>query len=256
MRKRLVSWNVNGIRAVHKKGFLDFVRGYNPDILCIQETRAHEDQLPSELRHPDGYFSCFSSAEKRGYSGVALYTKDEPESVRFGFGTDKFDTEGRIIIADYPDFSLFDIYFPNGKSSAERLEFKLDFYSECLRQAEKLLADGRNVIICGDVNTAHKEIDLARPKANGKVSGFLPVERAWIDKLLDAGFVDSFRMFTKEGGYYSWYDLKSHARERNVGWRIDYFFVSEELAESVVSAEILAHIYGSDHCPVTLEIEL
>lgn len=252
---RLISWNVNGLRAIEKKGFLDFVNDSRPDILCIQETKAHEDQLSSPLRHPKGYFSYFSSAERRGYSGTALYSLTEPERIDYGFGVPEFDSEGRIIIAEYDDFKLYNIYFPNGKASKERLEFKMNFYGECLRQAAGDLDSGKGVIICGDVNTAHKEIDLARPKENSKISGFLDIEREWIDTLIDAGFKDSFRMFTSEGGYYSWWDLKSGARERNVGWRIDYFFVSENIAGRVKSASILSHIEGSDHCPVELEIE-
>lgn len=252
---KLVSWNVNGLRAVEKKGFLDFVQEFQPDILCVQETKSHEDQLSSAIRHPKGYFSYFSSAERKGYSGTALYSRNEPESIRYGFGVLEFDNEGRIIIADYDDFVLYDIYFPNGKMSKERLKFKMDFYEECLRQVSGDLDSGRSVIICGDVNTAHKEIDLSRPKENSKVSGFLDIEREWIDRLLDAGFKDSFRMFTKEGGYYSWWDLKSRARERNVGWRIDYFFVSENMAGRVKSASILSQVEGSDHCPVELELE-
>ena len=252
---KLVSWNVNGLRAVEKKGFLDFVQEFQPDILCIQETKSHEDQLSSAIRHPKGYFSYFSSAERKGYSGTALYSRTEPESIRYGFGVPEFDNEGRIIISDYDDFVLYDIYFPNGKMSKERLKFKMDFYEECLRQVSRDLDSGRSVIICGDVNTAHKEIDLSRPKENSKVSGFLDIEREWIDRLLDAGFKDSFRMFTTEGGYYSWWDLKSRARERNVGWRIDYFFVSENMAGRVKSASILSQVEGSDHCPVELELE-
>ena len=252
---KLVSWNVNGLRAVEKKGFLDFINNYHPDILCIQETKGHEDQLSSSLRHPKGYFSYFSSADRKGYSGTALYSLAEPESVGYGFGNPEFDGEGRIIRAEYDDFMLYNIYFPNGKASKERLRFKMDFYEECLRRVTADLDSGKNVIICGDVNTAHKEIDLARPKENSKVSGFLDIERKWIDRLLDAGFKDSFRMFTTEGGYYSWWDLKSRARERNVGWRIDYFFVSGNLAGRVKSASILSHIEGSDHCPVEIELD-
>lgn len=251
---KLVSWNVNGLRAVEKKGFLDFLNNYHPDILCVQETRAHENQLGSSIRHPRDYFSYFCSAEKKGYSGTALYSLCKPRSVSCGFGVSEFDREGRVIIAEYDSFLLYNIYFPNGKMSKQRLDYKMAFYEECLHQVLKDLKSGKDVIICGDVNTAHKEIDLARPKANFKVSGFLDIEREWIDRLLDAGFIDSFRMFTGEGGYYTWWDQKSKARERNVGWRIDYFFVSVGLAEKIKSASILSHIEGSDHCPVKLEI--
>lgn len=251
---KMVSWNVNGLRAIEKKGFLDFVNNYHPDIICIQETKAHEDQLSSSIRHPKGYFSYFCSAERKGYSGTALYSRSEPENVSYGFGVSQFDNEGRIIIAEYGGFTLYNIYFPNGKMSKERLDYKMAFYEECLNQVKRDLDSGREVIICGDVNTAHQEIDLARPKENSKVSGFLDIERKWIDRLLDTGFRDSFRMFTSEEGYYSWWDLKSKARERNVGWRIDYFFVSNNLAGKVKSASILSHIEGSDHCPIELEM--
>ncbi|MDD3976657.1 MAG: exodeoxyribonuclease III [Methanomicrobium sp.] len=254
--KKIISWNVNGIRAVAKKGFLDFISSESPDILCIQETKAQEDQLTSAIRHPKGYYSYFSSAEKKGYSGVAVYTKDEPISIRKGFENPEFNNEGRILILEYSEFYLFNIYFPNGKMSKERLDYKMKFYDECLLEIEKLHKSGNNVIICGDVNTAHKEIDLARPAENSKISGFLPQERDWIDRLLDSGFLDTFRIFTKEPGYYSWWDLKSKARDRNVGWRIDYFFANKEVKEKIKDASIMSHIYGSDHSPVLLEIDI
>ncbi|WFN37723.1 exodeoxyribonuclease III [Methanomicrobium antiquum] len=254
--KKIISWNVNGIRAVAKKGFLDFISSESPDILCIQETKAQEDQLTSAIRHPKGYYSYFSSAEKKGYSGVAVYTKDEPISIRKGFENPEFNNEGRILILEYSEFYLFNIYFPNGKMSKERLDYKMKFYDECLLEVEKLHKSGNNVIICGDVNTAHKEIDLARPAENSKISGFLPQERDWIDRLLDSGFLDTFRIFTKEPGYYSWWDLKSKARDRNVGWRIDYFFANKEVKEKIKDASIMSHIYGSDHSPVLLEIDI
>ncbi|MBN2733457.1 MAG: exodeoxyribonuclease III [Methanomicrobiaceae archaeon] len=254
--QKLISWNVNGIRAAANKGLLDFISKESPDILCIQETKAGEDQLSSAVRHPKGYFSYFSSAERKGYSGVAVYTKKEPLSVNKGFGIPEFDNEGRILILKFPDYYLFNIYFPNGKASKERLDYKMKFYEECLNQVKKLHKEKKNIIICGDVNTAHKNIDLARPKENSKVSGFLPEEKEWIDNLLNAGFLDTFRIFTKEPGYYSWWDLKSKARERNVGWRIDYFFVNEEMEKNIQNASILSHIYGSDHCPVMVEINI
>ena len=180
---KVISWNVNGLRAAHKKGFLDWFNETNPDILCLQETKAHEDQLPEEVKSVAGYTSFFSTPEKKGYSGVGLYAKKAPQSIQFGFG-DRFDSEGRTIIADFGDFVLFNIYFPNGKRSAERLKYKMDFYDTFLAYAEKTRQDGKHVVVCGDVNTAHKEIDLARPKENVKVSGFLPIERAWIDDFL------------------------------------------------------------------------
>ncbi len=253
---RILSWNVNGIRSAYKKGFLDWFKGEHPDMLCIQETKAWPEQLPDELKNPAGYESFFASAERKGYSGVALYTNKEPESLEYGVGVDRLDKEGRIIIAYFPGFSLYNVYFPNGKASKERLNFKLDFYDALLAHAVKEKAKARPVIICGDVNTAHKEIDLARPRENEKVSGFLPIERQWIDKLISEGFVDTFRLFNKKPGQYTWWDLKTKARERNVGWRIDYFFVSKDLVDRLKSAFILPGVMGSDHCPIGIEIDI
>lgn len=253
---RIVSWNVNGLRAVYKKGFLDWLHDDNPDIVCIQETKAHEDQIPDAIKHIEGYHVYFSSAEKKGYSGVGLLTKKEPRHIQRGFGIKKFDREGRVIIADYQTFLLFNIYFPNGKISKERLRYKLAFYDTFLAYIDKRNRKGKKLIVCGDVNTAHKEIDLARPKENEKISGFLPEERAWIDKFIKHGYVDTFRVFHKEGGYYTWWDQKTRARERNVGWRIDYFFISENVKRHVRSASIMPHVMGSDHCPITIELVL
>ena len=251
---RLVSWNVNGIRSIYKKGFLEWFAAEGPDILCIQETKASVGQLAPELLSVPGYSAYFSAPERKGYSGVALYTREEPESVSYGLGIERFDSEGRTIAADFGDFILFDIYFPNGKRSEERLRYKMDFYDAFLERVNALTADGRHVVVCGDVNTAHKEIDLARPKENAKVSGFLPEERAWMDKFIDAGYVDTFRAYNQEPGNYSYWDQITRARDRNVGWRIDYFFVDEGLAGRLNDAFILPEVMGSDHCPVGIEI--
>lgn len=250
----ICSWNVNGIRAIYAKGFLDWFRGQRPGILCIQETKASEEQLPAELTEVEGYQAFFSAADHKGYSGVGQYSKAKPESVRNGFGTPRFDHEGRTLICDYGKFALFNIYFPNGKQSKERLRYKMDFYDAFLEYADTLRGKGKGIIACGDFNTAHKEIDLARPKENSKVSGFLPEERAWLDKFVDHGYVDTFRMFNPEPGHYTWWDMKTRARERNVGWRIDYFFVSEDLRDKVRSSSILADVMGSDHCPICIEL--
>ena len=249
---RVISWNVNGLRAVHKKGFLDWFSSEDPDILCLQETKAHEEQLPEEVRSVAGYRSFFSTPERKGYSGVGLYTKKAPDSVQFGFG-DRFDAEGRTIIADYGEFVLFGIYFPNGRQSAERLQYKMDFIDAFLEYAEKTRASGKHVVVCGDVNTAHKEIDLARPKENANVSGFLPQERAWIDEFLDHGYKDTLRIFNQEPENYSYWDMMTRARDRNVGWRIDYFFVDQVFSERLTDAFILPDVMGSDHCPVGIE---
>ncbi|MEA1959625.1 MAG: exodeoxyribonuclease III [Chloroflexota bacterium] len=252
----VLSWNVNGIRAVYKKGFLDWLTKESPDILCVQETKAAEDQLPFDLKMVEGYHAFFSSSDRKGYSGVALYTKSKPASIATGFGIPRFDSEGRILIADYDSFVLFNIYFPNGKASPERLEYKLDFYDAFLDYVNNAVNEGKNVIVCGDVNTAHKEIDLAHPKENSKVSGFLPVERAWMDKFVESGYIDTFRHFDSAPGRYTWWDLKSGARERNVGWRIDYFFVNAGFIGNVKRAYILPNVTGSDHCPTGVDITI
>ena len=251
---RILSWNVNGIRAAYKKGFLDWINKEKPDILCIQETKAQQEQLADELINIEGYHSYFSSAIRKGYSGVAIYTKAEPKSIKKGFGIEKFDSEGRILIAEYPEFILFNIYYPNGKASQERLHYKMEFYDAFLKYVDKLKKKGKNIIICGDVNTAHKEIDIARPKENEKISGFLPEEREWIDKFLSHGYLDTFRMFNQEPDNYTWWDQVTRARDRNVGWRIDYFYISENLKKKIKNAFIMPDVMGSDHCPIGIEI--
>ena len=254
---RLLSWNVNGIRAVHKKGFVDWLLTEDPDILCLQETKAAPEQLSEELLNIKGYKSFFSSSiVKKGYSGVAIYTKEDPIKVEHGFGIPKFDDEGRIIIAHYKEFVLINIYYPNGKARAERLQYKMDFYDAFLEYVNKLIKKNKKLIICGDVNTAHKEIDLARPKENSKVSGFLPIEREWLDKFLSNGYHDTFRIFNDEPENYTWWDQLTRARDRNVGWRIDYFFVSDNFKKNVKDAFIMPDVMGSDHCPVGIEIEI
>ena len=251
---RLISWNVNGIRAAHKKGFLEWFESERPDVLCLQETKAHESQLPTALKDVEATGSGSPSRSARGYSGVALYTRHEPRSVSFGLADERFDSEGRTVVADFDDFVLLGIYFPNGKRSADRLRYKMEFYDAFLEYVENLRREGRSVVVCGDVNTAHKEIDLARPKENEKISGFLPEERAWMDKFFEHGYVDTFRQFNQDPGNYSWWDTMTRARERNVGWRIDYFFTDSDLASSLSDAFILPDVMGSDHCPVGIEL--
>lgn len=254
---RLLSWNVNGIRAAYKKGFVNWFIKEKPDILCLQETKAHPEQLTDDLINVNTYKSFFSSSiVKKGYSGVSIYTKPEPVKVEHGFGIPKFDDEGRIIVADYKDFILINIYYPNGKARAERLQYKMDFYDAFLDYTDALVKEGKRLVICGDVNTAHKEIDLARPKENSKISGFLPIEREWMDKFFSHGYVDTFRMFNDQPEQYTWWDQQSRARERNVGWRIDYFFVSDNFKKNVKNAFIMPDVMGSDHCPIGLEIEI
>lgn len=251
----LISWNVNGLRAAMKKGFLDLLLEQKFDVICVQETKASLDKLPREAKNIPGYYNYFVSAERSGYSGVGTFLKEKPLKVETGMGIEEFDREGRFLRIDYNNFTLMNIYFPNGKASQERLEYKMAFYEAFLDYANALKAEGKKLVICGDVNTAHREIDLAHPRENETISGFLPEERAWMDKFLAAGYLDTFRMFNREGGNYSWWSMRTRARERNVGWRLDYFFVSENLQENVKAAPIYPEVMGSDHCPVGLELE-
>lgn len=252
---KLMSWNVNGIRAAHKKGLLDWLSAESPDILCVQETKARPEQLVKKLQNPQGYQAFWDwSTVKKGYSGVAVFSKEEPLSVQRGMGIDRFDQEGRLLQLDFPDFVLFNVYFPNGKQNEERLRFKMDFYDAFLDHIESLRQQGKRIIFTGDVNTAHNEIDLARPKENELISGFLRMERDWIDTVIRKGYVDTFRWKHPDETRYSWWDFKSRARERDVGWRIDYVFVSAELIDLVESAFILTDVMGSDHCPIGIKL--
>lgn len=253
---KILSFNVNGIRAISKKGFFEWVNEANPDILCLQETKAHPDQLPDEVKNSKGYHSYWNSAEKKGYSGVAVYTKEEPLRVVKGLGIEEFDNEGRVLLLEYKTFFLYNVYYPNGGAGNKRVDFKLRFYDAFLSVVEKLRKAGKKVIICGDVNTAHEEIDLSRPKENQKNTGFLPEERMWVTKFLKNGYVDSFREFNKGPGFYTWWDYKTRARERNIGWRIDYFFVTENIKQYLHNAFILNDVTGSDHCPIGIELRL
>lgn len=251
----LYSWNVNGLRAVQRKGFLDWFQRTQPDILCLQETKAHPEQLDPELIDPGGYRVYWASAERKGYSGVALYTRSEPVSVQIGLGIEVYDREGRTILVDYDDFVLITVYVPNGGRDHSRVPFKMAFKEALLEVCNHFREDGRSVIFCGDVNTAHREIDIARPKANENHTGFLPVERAWIDKVVSEGYIDTFRaVHPDRRDAYSWWAYWGKARERNVGWRLDYFFVSPDLQDRIVAAEIHPQVYGSDHCPVSLTL--
>ena len=252
----ILSWNVNGIRAVGRKGFLDWMNKNPGNIVCIQETKAQVEQIPRNLKSIGKYHSYFNSAEKKGYSGVGTYTDIKPKSTSTGLGIKKFDIEGRVLRCDYDDFILLNIYYPNGGMSEERLQYKLQFYDAFLNYTNNLRDQGNNLVICGDLNTAHKEIDIARPKENEKVSGFMPIEREWIDKFLANGYVDTFRMFNNKPGKYTWWSYRTRARDRNVGWRLDYFLVNEEFKDNVVDSYILSDVMGSDHCPIGLKIEI
>lgn len=249
---RILCWNVNGIRAAWKKGFPEWFEKESPDILCLQETKAQQDQLEAAMVHFKEYKSHFFSAEKKGYSGVAVYTKIPPLNVRTGFSNQYYDLEGRVIEMEFENFILFNVYFPNGGRGPERVKYKLDFYQELFSRAEELRKRQKNIVICGDYNTAHKEIDLARPKENAKNSGFLAEERVWLDKIVDMNYVDTFREFNQDPGWYTYWDAFRNARERNVGWRIDYFFVSKEARAFVAKSDIHMQVPGSDHCPIEL----
>ncbi len=252
---KLMSWNVNGIRAAEKKGFLDWFNAVDADVVCIQETKAKVDQLSEALKSEHGYHAYWHSAERPGYSGVATFCKHEPLYVQEGMGIDRFDQEGRVLITEHENFLLYNIYFPNGQKDDIRLQYKLDFYEDLLVVLDEQVESGVNVVVAGDWNTAHKPIDLARPKDNAKTSGFLPEERALLDKYEDHGYVDTFRLFHDEPDRYSWWTYRFGARSRNVGWRIDYFWVNEGFVPQVIDADIHDDIMGSDHCPVSLEVK-
>lgn len=251
----IVSWNVNGIRAVEKKGFLDWLNTENPDILCIQETKARKEQLSSELTEADlpsgKYFTYWAAAKKAGYSGTAIFSKKEPLSVRT-MGLSEFDDEGRVLVADFEKFSVISAYFPNSQDGGARLGYKLDFCSAMLEFCNSLKKNGKNIVLCGDYNIAHKPIDLANPKANEKTPGYLPEEREWMDKFTTSGYTDTFRHFCKEPENYTWWSYRFKAREKNIGWRIDYACVNDEFVAEIKESIILKDITGSDHCPVKI----
>lgn len=253
---KIISWNVNGIRAAQKHGLLEWLHKESPDIFCVQETKAQPEQLSKDLLEPPGYYTYWNYPERKGYSGVATFTKDEPVNVCYDFDTLQSDQEGRTVIAEYEEFTVMNVYFPNGKKDQDRLNYKMEFYEAFLEYVIPLVENGEKIIVCGDVNTAHKEIDLAHPKANEKVSGFLPIEREWIDRFIDHGFVDTFRQFNKEPEQYTWWDVKTRARERNIGWRIDYFYISENLLPYLSEAFIMPDIMDSDHCPIGIVLRM
>jgi exodeoxyribonuclease-3 len=254
---KIISWNVNGLRAIAKKGNWKELLDLNADILCLQETKVHTDELDDAIKNPDGYHGYFShSVAKKGYSGVAIYSKKKPDVVKYGMGIPEFDQEGRMIEVHFGDLVLLNVYFPNGGGGPIRLAYKLDFYDEFLAYVLKLRKQGKSVIFCGDINTAHEEIDLARPKENEENTGFLPEERAWLDEVVNVGFIDSFRHFyPNKKDMYTFWDMKSRARDRNVGWRLDYFFVSSDLLPKLKSASMLSDMLGSDHCPIAIELK-
>ncbi|MEI7764976.1 MAG: exodeoxyribonuclease III [bacterium] len=253
---KIISWNTNGLRATAKQGnLMPLFNKYNPDIVCFQETKCEADQLPENVRNIPGYHSFFShSMERKGYSGVAIYTKELPKEIFYGIGVKKLDTEGRIVGVKLKKYTIITGYFPNGGAGPHRLKYKLEFYDAFLKFIIKLRKKGENVIFCGDVNTAHNAIDLARPKANEENTGFLPIERAWIDKVIKSDFIDTYRIFyPNKTGAYTYWDQKTRSRERNTGWRLDYFFTDKNI--KIKNTEILSDYLGSDHCPIVIEVK-
>jgi len=252
---KISTWNVNGFRAVLQKGFLDWAKSSESDVICLQEIKAKQDQVDEDLQSLNEYQAFWNPAERAGYSGVLTYSKIEPDEIRYGLGIPRFDEEGRLIRVEFPKFYLYNIYFPNGKRDQARLDYKLDFYAQLLEECDQLHKDGKRIVITGDFNTAHNEIDLANPKANSTVSGFLPEEREWIDRYLEHGFVDAFRVLYPERVQYTWWTYRFGARKRNIGWRLDYYLVSESMMDYVNDVVIHDQVLGSDHCPVTLELK-
>ncbi|GAB4121473.1 MAG: exodeoxyribonuclease III [Roseiflexaceae bacterium] len=254
-RFQLFSWNVNGVRACEAKGFSRWLAQSDADVVMVQETKCQPEQLAAALREPVGYQSAWCAAEKKGYSGVATFMRHGVPSSA-GLGIERFDREGRVLISEFPHFTLFNCYVPSGSSGMERVAYKLDFYQNLLAMLRPRLAAGERIVIAGDLNTAYAEIDLARPRENRQTSGFLPEERAALGEFFAAGLVDTFRAMHPERVGYSWWSQISNTRARNIGWHLDYFLVSQNLLPWVVVAEIHNDVYGSDHCPVSLTLNL
>ena len=252
---RIISWNVNGVRAAAGKGLLEFLQREQPDMLCLQETRAQRSQLTEEILSPAGYRSYWAAAQKRGYSGVAVYSKSRPVSVDI-MSQPRFDHEGRVLLLEYRDFVLITAYFPNSQEGGKRLHYKLDFAESMRALCDSVVAGGRHLVLCGDYNIAHKPIDLEHPAANENNAGYLPEERAWMDRFTSSGYVDTFRLLHPEPRRYSWWSYRYNARQNNVGWRIDYHCVNAALRPSVHDADILHNVYGSDHCPLSISLDL
>jgi exodeoxyribonuclease III len=252
---RVVSWNINGLRGALRRGLATWLATARPDVLCLQETRVDPVALPSSVRNLAGYHSYWAAAQRPGYAGVATYCREPASSWQAGLGIERFDAEGRVVRTELADLCLYNVYFPNGKASPARLAYKLDFYASFLAHVDAQVKDGRNVVFCGDVNTAHRPIDLARPAANARRSGFLPEERAWLDRWIAHGWVDTFRALHGDvAGAYTWWDPRTRARDRNVGWRLDYCFVHASLLPRVKDAGICPDVLGSDHCPIWLDL--
>ena len=259
MIKNIISWNVNGIRAVEKKGFIDWLFEESPDVLCLQETKAEPSQLSDALRQPASnlasYKTFWSASRRKGYSGVAIFSKEEPKDVRY-IDIEDIDAEGRVIVADYGGYSVISAYFPNSQEEGVRLAYKLHFCDEILKLCDGIVEKGENVILVGDYNIAHKPIDLANPIRNEGNPGYLPEERAWMDHFISSGYVDTFRSFCKEAGQYTWWSYRFSARAKNIGWRLDYACVNESFFKQVHSSVILKDVMGSDHCPVKITVKM
>jgi exodeoxyribonuclease III len=251
---KLISWNVNGIRAVEKKGFVEEMLSWNADIVCLQETKAAEEQLSDALLNIDGYQSWWHSGVKKGYSSVSIYSRLKPIAIHKGLGIDKFDCEGRVIIAEFEDFYIINCYFPNSQDELKRIDYRLEFGDALMAKLDSEFSN-KTRLICGDYNVCHKAIDLARPKPNEKKPGYSLQERQWMDKFIGSGYMDTFRMFNQEPNQYSWWSYRGGARDRNVGWRLDYFCVDADSKEKVTEATIMQETKGSDHCPVSVTVQ-
>ncbi|MDR3607303.1 MAG: exodeoxyribonuclease III [Oligoflexia bacterium] len=255
---KILTWNVNGIRAAQKGGFLKWFAEQSADVICVQETKARPEQLDEQMLHPEGYHSFWHSAEKPGYSGTAIYSKRDPLEVRYGIGIPEIDREGRVIVAEYADFAVVNAYFPNSQRDHARLGYKLEFCDAMLGFLEHYRNAGKSVVLCGDLNIAHRPIDLKNPRSNENNAGYLPEERAWMDKVLHPkgpAYVDAFRHFTPDPDHYTWWSYRPGVREKNIGWRLDYFVVNPEFRDRLKRCEIQSQVRGSDHCPVRLELK-
>jgi exodeoxyribonuclease-3 len=253
---KIVSYNVNGIRAALKKDWMDWVKSVDPDIICLQETKASPDQLDLSIFESAGYHSYWFSAEKKGYSSVAILSKTEPDHVEYGCGIEKYDSEGRILRADYGDFSVLSCYFPSGSSGESRQDFKMEYLADFQKYIDELKVTRPKLLVSGDVNICHKPIDIHNPVSNKNSSGFLPEEREWVSQFLESGFIDTFRHLNKEPHHYTWWTYRFGARKKNLGWRIDYHFITENLLSQLNESLILAEAVHSDHCPILIDLSV
>jgi exodeoxyribonuclease III len=255
MKRKIISYNVNGLRAAITKGFIEWLKTENPDIICIQETKLQQGQIDTALFESLGYNHYWHYALKKGYSGVAIFSKQKPDNISYGIGLSQYDNEGRTLIADFGSVSVISVYHPSGTSGDERQDFKMHWLNDFLKFTKELRKTKPNLIISGDFNICHKPIDINFPKKHETYSGFLPEERAWMDTFVNSGFVDTFRQFNQQPNQYSWWSYRANSREKNLGWRIDYHMVTESLKNSLVSGSILQNVFHSDHCPVVIEVD-